>query len=686
MFPEYKPFYYANINAETNYVYHTAHPYETEPVSKTPEKTVFMIPGHDAEITVFSENFAGLKAVRQKTEITNKGQKPFVVDTLSAIYQCGIGDDEKGFFKGRFVIHYAHSVWQGEAQWRSAPAEKLGLYSTHNHGTQTSFRISSQSTWTTCHYEPVLMVEDTYLKKTWIFTCESGSSWAIDVNARGFRENLSLAVFVSGSYEKNDGWFVTLAPGESYETCEGMVSVVDGGFEEAAAELVRYGRAIEKAPFPGGVMPLCFNDYMNCIWALPNEEKCRALIKAAAEAGCEYYVIDAGWFGKSPNWGVSLGDWNVNDSLFGEGGLGGIFELIRKSGMVPGIWLEIESINLASEYAKAHPGHILTRHGNVIGGGVGFLDYRKKEVRDYIESVFDRLYGMGVRFIKNDYNQTVGVGIDGGKEGCSPAAELENMTRIFRSFIDKIREKYPDLIIENCGSGAMRSDMGTLSHFHLQSISDQEDFFRLPSIVAGLEAILPPERCGIWAYPYPSRIDDRMTFERGPEFTEKYADGKNTTYNMVTGLMGLLYLSGRIDRADEKNMQLIKEACAVFKKNRKIVQGAVPVYPTGTFDMDDPGVQTFGLLNREAGKLLLAVCNQEDDAALKKCDVGTLFSGNISRTAEKTTPKAAADAAANAKLAYSYPSLEGYEAKIDGSELAVRLPGGKTAMYLEIDI
>ena len=684
MFPEYRPFYYVNIDAETNYTYHSGHPNETAPVRQSESGTVFEIPGHCAEITVFSGNIGNIgnsgntTAVRQKTKITNKGSEPFVVDTLSALYQCGIGGDEKGFFEGRFIIHYAHSVWQGEAQWRSAPAEKLGLYKTHNHGTQTSFRLSSQGTWTTCHYEPVLLIEDTYLKKTWIFTCETGSGWSIDVNVRGFRENLELAVFVSGSYEKNDGWYITLNPGESYETCEAMIDLVDGGFEEAAQALVKYGRSISKAAFPGGVMPLCFNDYMNCIWALPNEEKCRALINAAKDAGCEYYVIDAGWFGKQPDWGTYLGDWNINDEIFGEGGLQGIFKLIQDSGMKPGIWLEIESINLGSYYAKAHPDHLLRRHGKVIGGRVGFLDYRIKDVRDRIEGVFDKLYAMGVRFIKNDYNQTVGVGIDGGDGSLSPAAELEKMTREFRDFIDKIRQKYPDLIIENCGSGAMRSDMGTLSRFHLQSVSDQEDYFRLPSIVAGLEAIIPPERCGIWAYPYPSRIDDRMTFERGADFTAKFADGFNTTYNMVSGLMGLLYLSGRIDKADDQGKKLIREACDIYKKNRSIVQGAVPVYPKGTFDMDDQGVVTMGLLNKKQGKLLLAVWKQSGDENEAVIDISRYVTNG------------------DAKLKLSYPHLQGFGAAVETTKkqagtssqtlIKVKLPAEKTALYAEIDV
>ncbi len=51
-------------------------------------------------------------------------------------------------------------------------------------------------------------------------------------------------------------------------------------------------------------------------------------------------------------------------------------------------------------------------------------------------------------------------------------------------------------MIENCNSGAMRCDFGALSHFHLQSTSDQEYYDRYPSIVQGMSALMPPERAG----------------------------------------------------------------------------------------------------------------------------------------------------------------------------------------------
>ena len=689
MFPEYRPSYYIDLNAENSNTYHSENRNESEPVFVSDDgDAVFDIPGRGVSVRISAENFSGISTVKQRTTVANKGAGPVVVDALSAIYLCGIGaglpvtDD-------RFVIHYAHTAWQGEAQWRHKAAADMGLYKTFNHGSHTNVSFSSTGTWTTSRYLPVVMIEDTVLGKTWVFTSESGSGWTIDISLRGEGENVTLAVFVSAEYETNDGWYVKLEPGESYTTCAATCSYVEGGFEEAAGELTKYYREAFRAcgtDFKNGFPPLCFNDYMNCIWALPTREKSLPLIDAAAEAGAEYYVMDAGWFGNSRDWSASLGDWEINEELFGEEGLAGIFRYVESKGMKPGIWLEIESASARSEFAKNHPELVLKRHGMNIGGDTVFADFRTKEVWDRTGAVIDKLYSMGVRFIKNDYNRTSGIGIDPRDPASEPAPALcsedsdcveekperslaENLAeyvKCFRAFIDSVREKYPDLIIENCGSGAMRSDMGTLAHFHLQSVSDQEDFRMMPSIVSGSEVAMPPERCGIWAYPYPSPIYDRMTFERPASFTERYADGREIAYNMVTGLMGLMYLSGRIDRADENGKKLIKEACAIYKKNRAVAADSVPVYPAGTFDMTKKGIVTFGLLSRERGKLLLACWRQDETENNLRLDLskyGDTFSVDL-----------------------VYPKLAGTGAAIEGTTLNVSLPGPCSAAYIGLSV
>lgn len=656
MYEGYEPGFYVSCGAADNTYYFTGNGnYEN---AKRISDAEAVIPC-GATVKVEYEGLPG-GCVRQRTVLKNTTDAPLTVELLGASFTAGIGrTGSRPWKKHRFVVNYAQSGWCGEAQWRHAYAEDAGLYRTYNHGSQTSFRIASQSSWSTCRFEPVVMVEDTEQNETYFAQIEAGHGWMINVGIRGYRDDIELCILTTDCAERNDGWHVKLQPGETVRSCYCTVGRVNGGFEAAAAALTAARRASFLTRFEGGVPPLCFNDYMNCLWALPTREKTMPLVEAAAKIGCEYYVIDAGWYGVCRDEERDLGMWAVDDSVFGPRGLQGIFDDIAARGMKPGIWFEFESAGIESAIVKEHPEYILYRHGSPVGGRRVLLDFRQKGVRDHLQSRVQCLYDMGVRYIKNDYNANTGPGID--PDG---ARSLHEHSRAFEDFIDGLRRRFPDLLIENCGSGAMRSDAGTLSHFHLQSVSDQEDYFRLPSIVSGSAACFPPERCGVWAYPYPVKIDYRTTFEPNGVHTGRFADGKVTVYTAVTGLMGLMYLSGHIDCADEYNMRLLCEAARLYKKYRAVTAAAVPVYPTGTFDIDSEGVETFGLLDKGTSTLMLAVWNNSADSAGTDIDLCRYAPGG--------------------DVAEVFPKTEGYGAGIRDGVLHVSLPGGRSALYAVI--
>lgn len=527
------------------------------------------------------ENDTVVGVSKQVNTITNTSDNEITVNRLSSVYADGIA---KGFYEKDVLIHLCHFAWQGEAQWVEKTPLEMGLYPVAAHEVCRGGRsFSSVGSWSTERYYPIVLIEDKTDNIIYFFEHQGGTSWEIELGTRGAPDLLELTVEVNSLHEGRIGTYVTLKPNESYTSLPVLYGEIKGGAEDAINALLKYkrknGRSLQK-PF------VCFNDYMNCLWAMPSDKKLIPLIDTAAKAGAEVFCIDAGWFPWSSSegeGGYAMGDWIPDNKKFGEYGLAGVIEYISDKGMLPGIWLELETCTDDSGIYNIAEDAVLKRRGNVVNGSRCFVNFKCRAVTDYLRERIRYLYGIGIRYIKNDYNHSLGIGCDNNNDSSLGLGITENYIA-FCDFIESLYEEIPDLIIENCGSGAMRCDSGTLSHFHLQSVSDQEDFLNMPSIVWGMQRCIPPEKCGIWAYPYPltfKNINADIDGFYNKEYIEKMSDGEQTAFNMACGLFGIMYISGHIEKCDEYNLELIKRATDCAKSDREFIKKALPlnIYP-----------------------------------------------------------------------------------------------------------
>lgn len=166
-----------------------------------------------------------------------------------------------------------------------------------------------------------------------------------------------------------------------------------------------------------------------------------------------------------------------------------------------------------------------------------------------------------VSYLKLDYNINPGAGTE--RDATSAGDGLLGHTRAFRQWLVDVQRRHPGLLLENCSSGAMRADYSLLAVTHLQSTSDQQDFFRYPPIAASAPMSILPEQCGNWAYP---AVD--MTEEE-------------TIFTLVTGLSGRFYLSGFLDQLSDAQRGLVAQAVDVHKLWREVLARAVPFWPIG---------------------------------------------------------------------------------------------------------
>lgn len=628
----------------------------------------YLCAGDKLEVTVKMQFIKGANVVRQINSVKNISKENVTVTHFSsaAITGLALGGSKKWYLdESKIKVHYCLSHWQGEAQWRESTLDNLGIYKKTTHTWDaTSWRARSVGSWSTGKYYPLVMLEDTETGTIWYMEIEGGLSWTIELgNHNGHAWDTGSFYLEANSADEETGFVKVMRPGQTYTAAPAVFGCTDGSFEEAVKQLTIYKRATTIGKWNNNIAPAFFNDYMDCLWGQSNKEKLIPLIDKAAESGVEYFCLDAGWFRRD----IGMGAWIPNDEIYGEKGLKGIFDYIKEKGMLPGAWLEIESVKAGSPMYNT--GALLKRNGTYVSNG-RFADFTDKAQCDYIEGVFDNLYSMGVRFVKNDYNLSIMYGAQ--MRGTSAAEGYKKHVEAFYAFIDKIKAKYPDLYIENCGSGGMRCDTGTLRHFELQSTSDQEYYYLNPSIISGSCAYLAPEKAGIWSYPYPISYYENM--ENKDIYTNEYmqsmADGEQTAFNMINALCGTLYLSGRIDKADDFNSKLIKEGVEVFKKYREHISKAFPVWPCGKLSISNRTHSALGMLSDDGKKMTLAVWKLEDEAEVIEINLAKYFAGK------------------KVKAEYAYPLAidTEYTYNANTCKLSVRMPKDRTARFFELNV
>lgn len=514
------------------------------------------------------EAFDGVPLVRRYSRLTNLGTAALGVEFLSSAMLHGLSSPQD--YDSELRIHVALNSWMAEGQWHTLRPSEMGLV--ENERTSWSeARAGSTGSWSTERYLPMAMAENIKLGLTWFWQIEHNGSWyweISNVSARGNKAD-DVYAYLGGPDDLHSAAWKRLNPGETYETIPVAVGCVRGGFGAAIEALTRYRRvASQKERNKTVHCAVIFNDYMNCLWGDPTEGKELPLIAAAAQAGCEYFVIDAGWYADlHEDWSQTIGSWQPSLTRWPHG-LKFVLDQIRQAGMIPGLWLEPEVAGAKSELARKPDNWFFVRHGKrVLKNSRFLLDFRNPDVRAYLDRVIARLVNdYGVGYIKMDYNvdslQGTELNADSFGQG------LLEHNRAHLAWLENLLNRYPDLVIENCGSGGGRMDYAMLSRLQLQSMTDQEDYLKLPAILVGASAAVLPEQLAIWSYPLAT------------------ADADEASFNMVTAMMCRIHQSGRLDSLSPKASASVAEGIRIYKEVlRKHIPAAVPFYPLGMSDV-----------------------------------------------------------------------------------------------------
>lgn len=514
--------------------------------------------------------FDGVPVVRRFSRVANHGDTPVGLEFLSSAMLHGLAAPQA--YDSELRIHVAANSWMAEGQWHTFRPSEMGFV--ENERTSWSqAQAGSIGTWSSERYLPLAMAENIKLGLTWFWQIEHNGSWYWEVSNVSARDNYAddVYAYLGGPDDLHAAAWKNLKPGETYETVPVAIGCVRGGFSDAVESLTHYRRLACLTPHKDNSRcPVIFNDYMNCLWGDPTEAKELPMVAAAAKAGCEYYVVDAGWYADlHEDWSPTIGAWQPSSTRFPRG-LKFLLDQIRQAGMVPGLWLEPEVAGAKSVLAQKPDHWFFMRHGKrVLKNSRFLLDFRNPEVRDYLDQVIARLVNdYGVGYIKMDYNvdSLQGTEIDADSFGQG----LLEHNRAHLTWLEEIRKHYSDLVIENCGSGGGRMDYAMLSRLQIQSMTDQEDYLKLPSILVGASAAVLPEQLAIWSYPLAN------------------ADADQASFNMVTSMMCRIHQSGHLDSLTPEASAQVLEGIRLYKDSlRKHIPSAVPFYPLGTSDVTD---------------------------------------------------------------------------------------------------
>lgn len=602
--------------------------------------------GTGTEVVSHFQFYNGISVARTWTVVTNKGNETQTLEYVSSF--CLTGIEKEGVLPQdrKMEIGVCHNSWQRELQWKTYTLPQVGLEQAQNLDYQHSskvFACTNVGNWSAKEYIPMGCLTNKETGSYLFWQIENNGSWRWEISDREGHLYLQL----SGPSEIESHWSKDLKPGDSFTSVPCAVGVNAEGFDEAMGELTKYRRAIRRRNRDNKTLAVIFNDYMNCLWGDPTTEKELPLIDAAADAGCDYFCIDAGWYAEG-SWWDWVGEWQENRRRF-PNGLKEVTDYIRKKGMIPGVWLEIEVMGIRCPMVDevCDDSWFFMRHGKRVYDRSRYqLDFRNEKVRNYADSVIDRLvreYGVG--YIKMDYNIEPGIGTETNADSVGDG--LLGHERAYLAWLDGVFKRHPDLIIENCSSGGLRMDYAMLSRYSIQSTSDQDDYRRYCTIAANAPLALTPEQAAVWSYPMWG------------------GDREEVVFNMINAMLLRIHQSGHLGNIDEQSKALVKQGIRVYKQIRRDIREGLPFWSLGTSSFSDEWV-SLGLRCEKSA--YIALWRRESAEDCVRLPVGFLKGKNV-----------------NVSCIYPDFNEERFEWHKENGELAVRLPKPYTARLFKLE-
>lgn len=488
--------------------------------------------------------------VRISCTFENQSKTNCCLEMFESFSLGGLSPYMQGDGNGTLWLHRVRSVWSQEGRHEVIPVEDLQLEPAWDPHAVRCERFGQAGSMPVNRFFPFAAIEDRKNHVFWGAQIAHPASWQMEV----YRKDNGLALSGGLADRELGHWMKNVEPGKNFTTPEAIVSTAHtDSFDIFTGRLTTAGlvEGFLKAPESEQDLPIVFNEYCTT-WGNPSHENICEIVDAIKGKGFKYFVIDCGWYKENGiPWDIGMGDYEVSKELF-PGGMEKTVQVIKDAGMVPGIWFEIENVGSASR-AYHLTEHLLHKdHAVLTTYFRRFWDMQDTWVDEYLtDKVIGTLKKYGFGYMKIDYNETIGIGCDGAE---SPGEGLRKNMEASVSFIEKIKEEVPGIVLENCASGGHRLEPKLMSVMSMASFSDAHECEEIPIIAANLHRVIHPAQSQIWAV---IRQDDSL---------------KRIAYSISNTFLGRMCISGDVTQLAPEKWNLIEQGISFYGKIKDIIK------------------------------------------------------------------------------------------------------------------
>ena len=488
--------------------------------------------------------------VRISCTFENQSKTNCCLEMFESFSLGGLSPYMQGDGNGTLWLHRVRSVWSQEGRHEAIPVEDLQLEPAWDPHAVRCERFGQAGSMPVNRFFPFAAIEDRKNHVFWGAQIAHPASWQMEV----YRKDNGLALSGGLADRELGHWMKNVEPGKNFTTPEAIVSTAHtDSFDIFTGRLTTAGlvEGFLKAPEREQDLPIVFNEYCTT-WGNPSHENICEIVDAIKGKGFKYFVIDCGWYKENGiPWDIGMGDYEVSKELF-PGGMEKTVQVIKDAGMVPGIWFEIENVGSASR-AYHLTEHLLHKdHAVLTTYFRRFWDMQDTWVDEYLtDKVIGTLKKYGFGYMKIDYNETIGIGCDGAE---SPGEGLRKNMEASVSFIEKIKEEVPGIVLENCASGGHRLEPKLMSVMSMASFSDAHECEEIPIIAANLHRVIHPAQSQIWAV---IRQDDSL---------------KRIAYSISNTFLGRMCISGDVTQLAPEKWNLIEQGISFYGKIKDIIK------------------------------------------------------------------------------------------------------------------